>query len=387
MGTLNTSRTGECLLRYKLWSVILSRGLTFCLLSLYLLCFGTTSGCSTLTTKRRSAQGNPEIESRSNSESETGTITESTGSEVIQEASSIPPRPKKVSVWIGPGLSHAFYGAGVLRGLSDLGVEVERVSGSEMGGIIALLFAWEGNINDFEWRLLSLKEECLRKLYRTERSTTQEWISKWLPRQQGNSEVPGDSQCLEELFEDWINRSGGARSLSDLKVPTVLLFSDSSGGKRENKWISSDQPEAREESLSSWLTLLSRARPYLDLYGKRGPLLEDLVWKKIAHAPLAPELGDYLIWIDPNLDGAVKPLHPLTKKYFNSLRKITLRLSSLRSRAHLRLQARGDGAASSPEEFSKKNTLFFEGQRAIRNWYDHWDETHRDLQNEGEQYP
>jgi NTE family protein len=69
----------------------------------------------------------------------------------------IPTQQKRpVCLVFGPGLARGYSFVGVLRALAEQKIPVGAVVGTEMGALIAALYATSSNINEFEWGLLKL---------------------------------------------------------------------------------------------------------------------------------------------------------------------------------------------------------------------------------------
>lgn len=74
-----------------------------------------------------------------------------------------PPRVYPVILVFGPGLARAFAYAGVLRVLEDAKIPIAAVFGSGSGALFAALYSTSKTIDEFEWRLLELKEDTFLK--------------------------------------------------------------------------------------------------------------------------------------------------------------------------------------------------------------------------------
>lgn len=72
-----------------------------------------------------------------------------------------PARPRSVVLVLGPGLARGFAHVGVIRALSEAKIQIGAVVGTEMGGLIAALYALGGTASEMDWRLLRIKDETL----------------------------------------------------------------------------------------------------------------------------------------------------------------------------------------------------------------------------------
>lgn len=66
---------------------------------------------------------------------------------------------KPIVLVLGPGMARGFAYAGVFRALHDAKIPVGAVLGTEMGAFVGVLYAFDGNINHFEWSLMKFKNE------------------------------------------------------------------------------------------------------------------------------------------------------------------------------------------------------------------------------------
>lgn len=72
------------------------------------------------------------------------------------------PSGTSVALVLGPGLAKGFAYGGVLRSLHDSRIPVGALLGTEMGALIAALYATSETINEFEWKLMKLKVDVFR---------------------------------------------------------------------------------------------------------------------------------------------------------------------------------------------------------------------------------
>jgi NTE family protein len=70
------------------------------------------------------------------------------------------PQVRPVVLVIGPGLAHAYSAVGVIKRLADEKIPVSAVVGSEMGALIAALYANSNTPNELEWNLMRFKEDA-----------------------------------------------------------------------------------------------------------------------------------------------------------------------------------------------------------------------------------
>ena len=294
-------------------------------------------------------------------------------------------------MFLGPGLARAFYGVGILRGLAELGLRVESVSGAEFGGLIAGLYGIDGNINDFEWRLLSLKTECLAKVYPSDprradvKKTASKWVSRiWNGDKAGRSSI-GETECLDEAVGSIIRRAG-VRTLSDFKVDTQFLLAEHSldetisSERFENRWVRTEDYPNEE----AHLLLLSNSRVSV-FHGESDLIRLSPGTKNSAADPTArwkvDESGgsaafppqEPLLWIDVLSSKKTKPKTgnsriETDRAYSEGLRKTSLRLSQLRSRADYRFSAPDLQSSPGYFDFSRRNEMIFEGKKAVAKW-------------------
>ena len=87
---------------------------------------------------------------------------EAMGPPTIPTEPSYGPEPvqlKSVTLVLGPGMARSFAFAGAIRALSEAKIPIGIIVGTELGGLIAALYALDGSVNRFEWRLLKFPSE------------------------------------------------------------------------------------------------------------------------------------------------------------------------------------------------------------------------------------
>ena len=80
----------------------------------------------------------------------------------IDAGSAMGPQPeevKEVFVFVGPGMSAALTGIGVIRALSEEGIRVSVVAGMEFGSFVAAAYSASGSLNEMEWPILQFKKD------------------------------------------------------------------------------------------------------------------------------------------------------------------------------------------------------------------------------------
>ncbi len=81
-------------------------------------------------------------------------------------SSEVGPQPvfqRPLVLILGPGMSHGFAHAGVLKALAEAHVPIGAIWGTEMGAVIGGVFSKSKSIHEFEWSLLQIKDECFLK--------------------------------------------------------------------------------------------------------------------------------------------------------------------------------------------------------------------------------
>jgi len=103
----------------------------------------------------------------------------------------------------GPGLARSFSYVGVIRALHERKIPIGAVLGTEMGGVIAALYAMSPNLNQFEWGLMHFKEDVFQK--------KSGFLSSL-----GSSE---GRQMSPEKLENALAEVFGKRDLSEARIP------------------------------------------------------------------------------------------------------------------------------------------------------------------------
>ena len=124
------------------------------------------SGCATASkSARESGQPNPTA----------APAPEVYGPPVTPAPPAYGPEPisvRPVVLVLGPGLARGFAYAGAIEALTNSGVPIGAILGTEVGALVATLYAMSGNENDFEWALVQIKDDAL-----TERNS---FFSNWV---------------------------------------------------------------------------------------------------------------------------------------------------------------------------------------------------------------
>jgi NTE family protein len=113
---------------------------------------------------------------------------------------------------LGPGLARGFAYVGVIRALSEAGIPIGAILGTEMGGFIGALFANTGKVNQLEWSLMKFKTELFLE---------QEGFLS------AQDQVPSNGKA----FFQQLTQIFGAKDLKDLKVPIQIAFQDNDTGQ------------------------------------------------------------------------------------------------------------------------------------------------------------
>ena len=76
------------------------------------------------------------------------------------------PKQRSVVLVLGPGMARGFAHAGAIRALHEAKIPIGAVLGTEIGSLMAGLYALNQNINQFDWMLMRFK----REIFTTRRS-------------------------------------------------------------------------------------------------------------------------------------------------------------------------------------------------------------------------
>lgn len=135
-------------------------------------------------------------------------------SETQQTSESYGPQPvitRPLVLVLGPGLAKGFAAAGVIQALVEAKIPIGAVLGTEMGSLIAALYAFHPNVNQFEWSLQKVKEDLF------EQQTT------LLGRHKGGpSKGESFESKLKELFR--------GKDLKNSKIPIRIAFQNKQTG-------------------------------------------------------------------------------------------------------------------------------------------------------------
>jgi len=341
------------------------------------LAFGLVS-CSGLKTREQSPQSTSRIEERTQ-QTPARSGTEPLSSLPVTPAQSKVEAPRKVNLFIGPGLAHSFFAVGAIKALSDQGVKIEHLAGVEWGAVVAVLYGLDGNINDLEWKLLSLKQTCFEQVYRAEKPRSQKWLGKvesLLGTGSSKGDL-GDPSCLDSwMIEFWSKRS--EKTLADLRVDTSVLVGIGSGPVKLNRFLT-ESGDGTPFNLSDLMMASYRASAYLapfrvigETKSELSPYIENAEWDVSGLDPWFQRDAEIpTIWIESGEDQYSKT--GADKAYADLLRKVKLRLSPLRARARIQMKAATGAKAFPWMDFSKRNEHIFDGQRALKNWPKIWE--------------
>lgn len=122
----------------------------------------------------------------------------------LQTYGPAPVQLKPVTLVFGPGMARGYAHVGVLRALSENKIPVAAIYGTEMGGLMAAMYAADSNINTFEWALIHLRDE----VFTAEHSLIGRFFGNGSP-------THGDSQKLE----DELKKIFGKKDISQSKIP------------------------------------------------------------------------------------------------------------------------------------------------------------------------
>lgn len=120
-----------------------------------------------------------------------------------------PSNKKAVILIFGPGFARGFGLIGVLRALDESHVSVGAIFCSEMGSLIASIFALSANINDFEWNLQKFKFDGLAT-----QGVNQASVSQFL----------GFQNHTKSRFEAQLNQIFGQKEFQHFKIPVHIVL-------------------------------------------------------------------------------------------------------------------------------------------------------------------
>lgn len=125
-----------------------------------------------------------------------------------------PIQARPIVLVLGPGMARGFAFAGVLRSLHDSRISIGAILGTEIGGLMAALYAMDGNINDFEWALMKYREEAFQADRRL--------LSRIFDRSAGASK-------LETVLEQTLGNS----AIENSRIPLRLAIESKATGLPE----------------------------------------------------------------------------------------------------------------------------------------------------------
>lgn len=114
---------------------------------------------------------------------------------------------KPLTLVFGSGMARSFAQVGVLRALEQNKIPIGAVYGTELGGLIAALYALDSNINHFEWNLEKFKEDLF--------ITSPGLMGTLFNHSTENS---GDPSKLEEALKETFLR----KDISETKMPLFV---------------------------------------------------------------------------------------------------------------------------------------------------------------------
>ena len=117
---------------------------------------------------------------------------------------------KPILLVLGPGLARGFAHIGVMRALHAAKIPIAGIIGTEMGAFVASLYAFDPNMNHFEWSLQRFKDD--------EFGTGQGFLTKLLA---GGSDG--------QRFEDDLDKVFGRSDVQACKIPLRIGLSVGSG--------------------------------------------------------------------------------------------------------------------------------------------------------------
>lgn len=112
---------------------------------------------------------------------------------------------RPVVLVLGPGMARGFAYVGVLEALHENKIPIAAICGAEIGALVGALYATSSSVNQFEWKILKLKEEL--------------FVSRTLlGGQKARSELNGP-------LIDFIRQVFGDKKLSDALIPIHVVGS------------------------------------------------------------------------------------------------------------------------------------------------------------------
>lgn len=118
--------------------------------------------------------------------------------------------PQAITLILGPGLARAFSSVGVIRVLVDQKIPIQGIVGVETGALVAALYGFSKNWNDFEWKLKNLKGE----IFKSEKNI----IGALFNKKEG---AKGLDEYLYQTFAQ--------RDLSESKIPLRIAVQTQTG--------------------------------------------------------------------------------------------------------------------------------------------------------------
>ncbi len=112
---------------------------------------------------------------------------------------------KSLIVVLGPGLARGYAHVGALQALEEAKIPVSGIVGTEVGGLIAALYSSSASMNEFEWRLLQMKEQDFFR--------PRQGLSRWLGT--GNN---------GKILDGFLEQVLGTKSFSSGRTPLRLVI-------------------------------------------------------------------------------------------------------------------------------------------------------------------
>ncbi len=112
----------------------------------------------------------------------------------------VPVRP--LVLVLSPGMARGFAHIGVLEALSENKIPIAAILGTEMGALVGALYATSSTVNQFDWKVLRLKEEFF---------LSRSILGGYNSRSQVGSELVG---AIQQVFSN--------KKLTDVLIPMYI---------------------------------------------------------------------------------------------------------------------------------------------------------------------
>jgi len=123
-----------------------------------------------------------------------------------------------VALVLSPGLARGYAHVGVIQALTHAKIQIGAVLGTEMGALIAAIYAVSPTINMFEWNL----DQYFRPELFAPRSVLSQWIHK--------IKISNKEESGEEKFESALKNFFGEKDLKDALTPIRIAVRSSKTG-------------------------------------------------------------------------------------------------------------------------------------------------------------